>query len=123
MLSLGLIQRRLRLVYGLLPTFALILPSGLFPRPFKFAALLFPFEGESGLSLCRLVDGAGGNFLCLAAFRLSGGFVDPVLPRSVGSSACSAKDPLEPMARLRMTPGFAMVAAMTSGSWLSFAAP
>src|ERR1700680_4779423 len=65
MLSLSLIQRRLRLVYGLLPTFALILPSGLFPRPFKFAALLFPFEGESGLSLCRLVDGAGGIFFAL----------------------------------------------------------
>jgi hypothetical protein len=31
--------------------------------------------------------------------------------------------PLEPTGRFSTTPGFAMVAAMTSGSWLSFAAP
>src|SRR4030081_1645402 len=108
MLSLGLIQRRLRLVYGLLPTFALILPSGLFPRPFKFAALLFPFEGESDLSLCRLVDGRAAIFFALRPSDFRAACVGPALPRSVGSSACSAKDPLEPMGRLRMTPGFAM---------------
>jgi len=44
-------------------------------------------------------------------------------PRFVGSSACSLKGPFEPTGRLSMTPGFAMVAATTSGSSLSFAAP
>jgi hypothetical protein len=44
-------------------------------------------------------------------------------PRLVGSLACSPKDPSDPTGRLRTTPGFAMAAAMTSGSSLSFAAP
>ena len=123
-LPLGLVQRRLRLVDGLLPAFTLLLPGGLFPRPFTLAPLLLPFEGESGLSLRRLVDGAGGRLLRLWAFRLAGGFRrSSPPPRSVGSSACSPKDPSDPTGRLRTTPGFAMVAAMTSGSSLSFAAP
>jgi hypothetical protein len=44
-------------------------------------------------------------------------------PRSVRSSASSPKGPSDPTGRLRTTPGFAMVAAMTSGSSLSLAAP
>ena len=44
-------------------------------------------------------------------------------PRLVGSAACSPKDPPDSTGRLRMTPGFAMVALMTSGSSLSFATP
>ena len=48
--------------------------SGLFPRPFTLAALLFPFVGESGLPLRRLVDGAGGGLLRCTAFRLAGSF-------------------------------------------------
>ncbi len=55
----GLAQRSLRLVDRLLTAFTLLLPSGLFLRPFKLAALLFPFVVESGLSLRSLVDGAG----------------------------------------------------------------
>src|SRR3954463_8988149 len=53
---LGLVQRSLRLVDRLLTAFALLLPRGLLPRPFNIAALLFPFVGESGLSLRSLVD-------------------------------------------------------------------
>nr|GAJ35005.1 hypothetical protein BDOA9_0142040 [Bradyrhizobium sp. DOA9] len=44
-------------------------------------------------------------------------------PRSVGSSALSVNGPSEPTGRLSTTPGFAMVAATTSGSSVSFAAP
>ena len=40
-LPLGLVQSALCFVDGLLPTFALLVLNGLFPRPFKFAALLF----------------------------------------------------------------------------------
>jgi len=56
MLPLGLVQRRLRLVDSLLPAFTLLLPGGLFPGPFQLVAPLFPFLGESGLALRRLVD-------------------------------------------------------------------
>ena len=124
MLPLGLFQRRLRLVDGLLPAFTLLLPGGLFARPFTLAPFLLLFEGESGLSLRRLVDGAGGGFFALRPFDLRAAFVGlSPSPRLVGSSACSPKDPSEPTGRLRTTPGFVMVAAMTSGSSLSFAAP
>ena len=57
LLPLGLVQRRLRLVDGLLPVFALFLPGGLFPRPLAIAALLLPFVGDSGLLLRRLSAG------------------------------------------------------------------
>jgi hypothetical protein len=40
MLPFSLVQRRLRLVDGLLPVFARFLPGGLFPRPLAIAALL-----------------------------------------------------------------------------------
>jgi hypothetical protein len=67
-------SRRLRLVDGLLPAFTLFLPGGLLPRPFKFAALLFPLIGERCLSPRRLVDRARGSLLRLTVFRLAGGF-------------------------------------------------
>ena len=73
-LLLGLVQRSLRLVDRLLTAFTLLLPGGLFLRPFKLAAPLFPFVGESGLSFRSLVDGARGRLLRLWAFRLAGGF-------------------------------------------------
>src|SRR4249919_3323802 len=41
--------------------------------PFALSPLLLLFEGESGLSLRRLVDGARGRLLCCSAFRLAGG--------------------------------------------------
>ena len=49
MLPLSLVQRRLRLVDGVLPVFALFLPGGLFPRPLAISALLLPLVGDSGL--------------------------------------------------------------------------
>jgi hypothetical protein len=54
--------------------FAVLLPGGLFARPFTLAPLLLLFEGESGLSFRSLVDGARGRLLRLWAFRLAGGF-------------------------------------------------
>jgi hypothetical protein len=39
-----------------------------------FAALLFPFVVESGLSLRSLVDGTGRRLLRFTALRLAGGF-------------------------------------------------
>src|SRR4030081_3501489 len=58
------------LVDRLLTAFTLLLPVGLFLRPFKLAAPLLPFVGERGLSFRGLVDGAGGTLLCLRAFQL-----------------------------------------------------
>lgn len=74
MLPFGLVQRRLRLVDGLLPVFALFLPGGLFPRPLAIAALLLAFVGDKGLLLRCLVGRPGGCLLRFAAGRLSGGF-------------------------------------------------
>ena len=123
MLPFGLVQRRLRLVDGLLPVFALFLPGGLFPRPLAIAALLLPFVGDSGLLLRRLVGRPGGCLLRFAAGRLALDGRAMARPRFVGSSACSLKGPFEPTGRLSTTPGFAEVAATTSGSSLCLAAP
>jgi hypothetical protein len=71
-LLLGLVQRSLRLVDRLLTAFTVLLPGGLFARPFALAPLLLLFEGESGLSLRRLVDGARGRLPRFTAFRLAG---------------------------------------------------
>ena len=125
MLPFSLVQRRLRLVDGLLPVFALFLPGGLFPRPLAIAALLLPFVGDSGLLLRRLVGRPGGCLLRFAAGGLRAALDGRAMasPRFVGSSACSLKAPFEPTGRLSTTPGFAMVAATTSGSSLCLAAP
>ena len=74
-LLLGLVQRSLRLVDGLLPAFTLLLPGGLFPRPFTLAPFLLLFVGESGLSLRRLVDGREEGFFALRPFDLRAAFV------------------------------------------------
>src|SRR5713101_1960826 len=74
MLPLSLVQRRLRLVDGLLPVFALFLPGSLFHRPLAIAALLLPFVGDSGLPLHRLVGRPGGGLVRFAAGWLAGGF-------------------------------------------------
>src|SRR6187399_2227485 len=73
-LLLGFVQRSLRLVDRLLPAFTLLLPGGLFLRPFKLAAPPFPFVVESGLSFRNLIDGARGRLFRLWDFRLAGGF-------------------------------------------------
>ena len=52
----------------------LLLPGGLFLRPFKLAAPPFSFVVESGFSFRNLIDGARGTLLRLRAFRLAGGF-------------------------------------------------
>jgi hypothetical protein len=52
----------------------LLLPGGLFPRSFALAVLPFPFVGESGLPLRRLVDGAGGSLLGFGPLRRADAF-------------------------------------------------
>ena len=71
--------------------FTLLLPGGLFLRPFKLAAPPFPFVVESGLSFRNLIDGARGRLFAFGPFDLRAAFVGPPPPRSVGSSACSLK--------------------------------
>lgn len=44
-------------------------------------------------------------------------------PRSVGRSDCSANRLLDPAGRLSTTPGLAIAAAITAGSWVSVAKP
>jgi hypothetical protein len=41
-LALGFVERRLRLADGALPTFTILLPDGLLPRPVALAVLLPP---------------------------------------------------------------------------------
>ena len=105
-----------------LPAFSVLLLAAS-RSPVTLAPLLLLFEGESGLSFRSLVDGARGRFLRLWAFRLAGGFRWSAAAKIGGQSACSLKGRLVPTGRLRTTAGFCQVAAMTSGSWLSFAAP
>jgi hypothetical protein len=114
----------LRLVDGLLPLLALLTLSGLFLRAFALAAFLLLLESERGLPVGRLVRSPLKLLLRLRLTDLPPAFFEMSPPmRSVGSSACSLKGPLEPTGRFRTTPGAAMVAAMTSGSSLCFAAP
>jgi hypothetical protein len=70
----GLVQRRLRFVDRLLPAFTLLLPGGPFVCLFTLAPFLLLFEGERGLSLCSLVNGAGRGLVRLACGRLSSVF-------------------------------------------------
>lgn len=76
-LLLGLVQRGLRLVDHLLTAFTVLLPGRLFARSFALTPLLLLFEGESGLSLRRLVDGARRRLRRSTAFRLAGGLPWP----------------------------------------------
>jgi hypothetical protein len=105
----------------MLALLAYLRPSGLF-LPLLVSALLLLFSNASAALRAALLS-------ILAA----GGFFDFVprladLPftsgdKSVGKWACSLNGPFDPTGRLRMTPGFDMAAAMTSGSLLSFATP
>lgn len=122
-LPLGLVQRSLRLLDRLLTAFTVLLPGCLFLRPFELAARPFPFVGESGLPFRGLVDGARGRLLRLWAFRLAGGFPWSAGAKIGGQLGMFAERSVGSNRALRTTPGFAMVAAMMSGSWLSFAAP
>ena len=63
MFAFGLVQRRLRLVDGLLPALVLLPLGSSFLRAFALAAPLLPFVGERGLPLRRLVDGPGLRLL------------------------------------------------------------
>jgi hypothetical protein len=125
MLPFSLVQRRLRLCDGLLPAVALFLSGGVFPRLLAIAALLLPFVGASRLPLRRLVGRPEAVFFGVRPAGLRGALDGRAIasPRFVGSSACSLKGLFEPTGRLSMMPGFAMVAATTSGSSLCLAAP
>src|SRR4051794_2633947 len=99
----GLVQRRLRLADVLLPSVALFLPGGLFPRLFELAALLFPLVGQSGLPFCRLADRAGRQHR-FARCRSAGGFcrscvapqirrkISVLAERSVGADGAPEND-------------------------------
>jgi hypothetical protein len=90
----------------------------LLPRRFLLAALgitllLLALEVRGGLA-CRLIANLRSRFL----------FQRPrSSAKSVGNPACSVKRPVQPAGHLSTTPGFAMVAATTSGSSLSVATP
>ena len=98
------IEGGLRLVDGALPSLAVLLSNGFFPVAFASAALLFRCIGRSSLPVAHVPE------------RRS-----PMI--SVGSWAFSLNEPPDPTGRLRTTPGAAMVAATTSGSSVSLAAP
>jgi hypothetical protein len=118
------IQGVLRFVDGTLPSLALLAPSSLFLRAFTIATLLRLLESECGLPVGRVVGGSLRMFCGLRLGDLRPALFELASPaRSVGSSAFSLKVPLEPMGRFKTMPGTAIVAAMTSGSSLCFAAP
>ena len=91
MLLLGFVQCSLRLVDRLLTAFTVLLPGGLFARSFALTPLLLLFEGESGLSRRRLVDGTEEGFFAFGPFGLRAVFFSPEPPRLVGSSSMLAE--------------------------------
>ena len=119
-LLLRLVQRPLCLVVRLLPACALLclaassLASSRSRRRRSRSYACAAFRSAA-------LSGWAEDFLAFAGLRAA--FFPPSWPRFFGSSACSPKGPSDPTGRLRTTPGFAMVAAMTSRSWLSFATP
>jgi hypothetical protein len=120
-LLLRVVQRRLRLVDGFSPTCVFLLPGRLLPGFLALATLALPFVRLSRLSVRRLIQ-LGGRLLRLDC-RLAGWALPSILVEVLRQFGVFAKGPSDPTGRLRTTSGFAMVAAMTSGSWLSFAAP
>lgn len=84
-----------------------------------FAALLLPLEIQGCLPSGFIADFRRRPLFRfrLALYGTTFGFV------AGGRSECSAKRPLDPAGRLRMTPGFDIVAATTSGSSVSLATP
>ncbi|HEX5103642.1 MAG TPA: hypothetical protein VFV87_07530, partial [Pirellulaceae bacterium] len=97
----------------------LLLPLRFFPATLGVPPLLLALELRSGLACILVADLGGGLPLWLrttALFRpLASSFKS-------GRSACSAKRPFDPAGRLSTTPGFDMVAPITSGSSVSLAA-
>ncbi len=79
-------------------------------------------KSSDGKSACLSLILEGAGFFGFAR-RLVRPAAAPPSARSVGSSACSLKGPLDPTGRLSTTPGFAIVAATISGSSVSFATP
>jgi hypothetical protein len=63
------------------------------------------------------------DFFALRTDGFGVGFFRVLSPKFFGNSEFSPKGPSDPTGRLRTTPGFFWVAAMTPGSVLSFAAP
>jgi len=122
MLTLGLVQRRLRFVRCLLAPFAISFPGGLLTPALDLTALLLFLEFGSGPSGVRSLISGGGPFVGFARspFRRR---PFPADPRSVGRSECSANRPFDPAGRFSTTPGFDIVAATTSGSSASLATP
>ena len=114
------VQCRLRSPSYFLAPGALLLPRRFLLAALGITLLLLALEGRGGLA-CRLIADLRSRFL----FRQrTAAFSRPrSSAKSVGNPACSVKRPVEPAGRLSTTPGFAMVAATTSGSSLSAAKP
>ena len=118
------VQSGLSLINDLLTAFTLLLPSRLFLGLFALAPLPLPFVSESGLALSGLIGGPARHLLRFHAFRFAG-----TLRRSsadaqfVGQFRVLAEWTGGSDGALENDAGFAIVAATTSGSSLSFAAP
>jgi hypothetical protein len=81
-------------------------------------------ERERGLAIRRPVDGLLRVLLRPAASNLAAGLLRSAVAGDIpGQFGMLLNGPLEPTGCFSTTPGFVMLAAMTSGSWLSFAAP
>jgi hypothetical protein len=102
-------------------------------RSRSFAVAASSFRRSLSRCLCSLSNASAALRAALSSILRDGCFfsfarlfwsaLDLVRDRCVGKSACSLNGPFDPTGRLRMTPGFRMVAAMTSGSSTSFATP
>jgi len=121
MFLLRLFHSRLRLVDGLLSASPLILPVRFLPGFFVLATLTFALVRLRCLPVRSLVR-LRGNFPRPSRWFFRGP-LSPILAKVLGQFGVLAERPVGSHRTLSTTPGFAMVAAMTSGSVLSFAAP
>ncbi|MFH1343300.1 MAG: hypothetical protein ABIL01_19140 [Pseudomonadota bacterium] len=116
----GFLNRSLGLRDSPLAAIPLFRPGGFFLSPPAFTPLLLPLIGQCGLAGCLIACRAGRRFagpnsmLSWPTFDLFAGEV---------RSASTLNGPSDPTGRLRMTPGFDMAAAITSGSSVSVAKP
>ena len=119
-LPLRRVQRRLRFRDQLRALGSLLLPLRLFLTTLGVPPLLLALELGGGLACIFVANLAVACLFGSGRWLL---FRPPASSFRSGRSACSAKRPFDPAGRLSTTPGFDMVAATTSGSSVSLAAP
>ena len=118
------VHSALRLVDGVLSSLALLQTGGVLLRTFALAALLLPLEGHCGLAVGRLVGSSLRRLSLFSARRCTTRPLRAALAGEMGRElGVFLERATRPDRTLQNDAGRAIVAATTSGSSLSLAAP